>query len=145
MKIDQILSTDNDKTTLIIRLVVGYIFIMEGIQKFVYSDSLGAGRFIKIGIPYPEIMAPFVGFTEIVCGSLFIIGFLIRFAAIPSLIIMITALATTKLSLIYEKGILTFSHDARNDLLMFSGCLFLLIKGSGAFGLDQLFKKGDQC
>ncbi len=137
--LNHFLKTDSDRATILIRFIVGYVFIMEGIQKFVYSDTLGVGRFIKIGIPYAEIMAPLVGVFEIVFGFFILVGFVTRIAAIPQMIIMLTALATTKLSLISEKGFLMFSHDARNDLLMLFGLVFLLIKGSGAISIDQKF------
>ncbi len=42
-------------------MVVGGVFLAEGIQKFLFAEALGVGRFIKIGIPAPEIMPPFVG------------------------------------------------------------------------------------
>lgn len=135
------IKTDTDRATILIRFIVGYVFIMEGIQKFVYSDTIGVGRFIKIGIPYAEIMAPLVGVFEIIFGSFILVGFVTRIAAIPQIIIMLTALTTTKLYLISEKGLLTFSHEARNDLLMLFGLLFLLVKGSGAISIDQKILK----
>lgn len=135
--LNRLRKTDCDKATILIRCIVGYVFVTEGIQKFVYSDSLGVGRFMKIGIPYPEVMAPFVGSCEILFGSFIILGFLIRVAAIPQIIMMLTALATTKLPVLAEKGLLTFSHEARTDLLMLIGLVFLLIKGSGAFSIDR--------
>ena len=72
--------------TVLIRLVVGGTFLSEGIQKFLFPDALGAGRFVKIGIPYPEVMAPFVGVFEIGCGALLILGLLTRLAAIPMIV-----------------------------------------------------------
>jgi putative oxidoreductase len=135
--LNRLRKTDCDKATILIRCIVGYVFVTEGIQKFVYSDSLGVGRFMKIGIPYPEVLAPFEGSCEILFGSFIILGFLIRVAAIPQIIIMLTALATTKLPVLAEKGLLTFSHEARTDLLMLIGLVFLLIKGSGAFSIDR--------
>ena len=57
------------KATLLIRILVGWVFLSEGIQKFLFPDSLGVGRFVKIGIPWPQVMAPFVGVVEIVCGT----------------------------------------------------------------------------
>jgi putative oxidoreductase len=54
--------------------MVGAVFLSEGVQKFLFSTDLGVGRFIKIGIPEPQVMAPFVGIVEIVCGSLIILG-----------------------------------------------------------------------
>jgi putative oxidoreductase len=129
--------TDSDRTTLIIRLVVSLVFISEGIQKFIYSDSLGAGRFLKIGIPYPELIAPFVGSSEILIGNLILIGLFTRIASAIGVIIMIVALSTTKLNLILDHGIFHFLHEARNDLLMLCCSVFLLFKGSGARGLDH--------
>jgi hypothetical protein len=48
------------RATVLIRLIVGGIFLTEGIQKFLFAGELGVGRFTKIGIPLPEVMAPFV-------------------------------------------------------------------------------------
>ena len=69
--------------TLLIRLAVGAIFLSEGVQKFLFPDALGVGRFVKIGIPAPAVMAPFVGVVEIVCGTLVLVGLLTRLAAVP--------------------------------------------------------------
>jgi putative oxidoreductase len=53
----------------------GRELLFEGIQKFLFRQALGVGRFMKIGIPWPEFMATFVGIVEIVCGTLLVIGF----------------------------------------------------------------------
>ena len=62
------------RSILLIRILVGWVFVSEGIQKFLFPASLGVGRFAKIGIPYPHISAPFVGVVEIVCGAFLILG-----------------------------------------------------------------------
>ena len=62
--------TTNDSAIILIRLMVGVVFLSEGIQKFIFSSQLGAGRFEKIGLPNPEFLAPFVASFEIVCGTL---------------------------------------------------------------------------
>src|SRR5215470_1229525 len=54
------------KSILLIRVLVGWVFLSEGIQRFLFPDALGVGRFVKIGIPWPHVMAPFVGLLEIV-------------------------------------------------------------------------------
>lgn len=61
----KIFNTDNSKTTILIRLMVGTVFFSEGIQKFLFDDTLGAGRFEKIGLPSPEFLGSFVGTFEI--------------------------------------------------------------------------------
>lgn len=73
------------KAILLIRILVGWVFLSEGIQKFLFPDSLGVGRFVKIGIPWPQAMAPFVGVVEIVCGSLLLIPALAHSMSKPSL------------------------------------------------------------
>jgi putative oxidoreductase len=92
-----IMKTSAPGSTILVRLLVGLVvFFPEGIQKLVFPDLLGAGRFASIGIPYPELMGPFVGTVEIICGALIIFGLLTRLAAVPLLIIMLVAIVSTK-------------------------------------------------
>jgi len=138
----------------LIRLMVGSIFLAEGIQKFLYAKELGAGRFAKIGIPFPEIMGPFVGGVEILCGALVLVGLLTRFAAVPLLVIMTVAFVSTKVPVLLGHGFWGFSlrelprygflsmmHEARTDLCMWLGSLFLLLVGSGRWSIDGVYRK----
>jgi len=128
---------------------VGGVFLSEGIQKFLYPGENGVGRFTKIGIPAPEVMAPFVGVIEIVCGALILIGLLTRLAAIPLIIDMLVAILSTKIPILLGHGFWGFSlrplpyygfwgmaHEARTDFAMLLGSIFLLIVGAGAWSLD---------
>ena len=120
----------------LIRLLVGWVFVSEGIQKFLFPAQLGVGRFIKIGIPAPQIMAPLVGTIEIVCGSLLLIGLLTRLAAVPLLAVISVAIATTKIPMIAKTGMWSMLHEARTDFSMVLGLAFLLISGAGSLSLD---------
>jgi uncharacterized membrane protein YphA (DoxX/SURF4 family) len=122
--------------TLLIRLMVGWVFLSEGIQKFLFPEALGAGRFVKIGIPAPHFFAPFVGVVEIVCGALLIVGLFSRVAAIPLLIDITVAIATTKIPLLAKSGFWAAMHEARTDCCMWLGSLFILIVGAGSLSLD---------
>ncbi|HRG81415.1 MAG: DoxX family protein [Chitinophagaceae bacterium] len=137
------LQTDNSKTTLLIRLMVGAVFLSEGIQKFLFPETLGAGRFAKIGLPSPEFLGSFVGCFEIVCGGLILAGLLTRLASIPLIIIMIVAIATTKAEVLAEKGFWEMLHGSRTDWAMLLGSIFLLIKGGGAWSLDKKWTKNE--
>lgn len=64
--------------------MVGAVFLSEGVQKFLYRATRRAGRFVKIGIPFPELMGPFVGGVETVCGLLVLAGLMTRVAAVSS-------------------------------------------------------------
>ena len=125
-------------SVILIRLMVGAIFLSEGIQKFLFSDALGVGRFIKIGIPAPEAMAPFVGIVEIVCGSLILLGFWTRIASVLLIINMLVAIASTKIPILLEKGFWAMAHEARTDFSMLLGSIFLLINGAGQWSIDAL-------
>jgi uncharacterized membrane protein YphA (DoxX/SURF4 family) len=115
-----------------------------------FPDILGAGRFAKIGIPGAEIMGPFVGVVELVCGALIILGLFTRWATIPLIVTMIVALVSTKLPILLGEGFGPFSlpdfkrygfwsaqHESRADLTMLLGCLYLLIVGPGDWSLDR--------
>src|SRR4029077_7937214 len=81
--------------SILIRLLVGLVvFFPEGIQKLAFPDILGAGRFLRTGIPYPDLMSLFVGVVQIVCVSLIIVGLFTRLAAIPLIVIMIVAIVS---------------------------------------------------
>lgn len=134
--IARLLETHAPAATLLIRLAVGSVFLSEGIQKFLFADQLGIGRFVKIGIPAPEVLAPLVGGFEIVCGVLILMGLLTRLAAIPLITIMCVAIASTKIPILMKSGIWTMAHEARTDVSMLLGSLFLLAVGAGPISLD---------
>lgn len=137
----KIISTDHSKTTIIIRLIVGAVFLSEGIQKFLFPALRGAGRFEKIGLPSPEFLGSFVGFFEILCGVLILVGLLTRLASIPLLIIMLVAFATTKAEVLTNQGFWELLHGSRTDWAMLLGSLFLLIKGGGKWSIDKALEK----
>ena len=122
---------------LLVRLLVGPVFLSEGIQKFLFPAALGVGRFTKIGIPAPEVMAPFVGVVEIVFGLLLIVGLLTRLATIPLLIDIVVAIATTKIPMLLRDGFWKTAHEARTDYAMLLGLIFLLLVGSGPLAIDS--------
>ncbi len=124
------------KAILLIRVLVGWVFLSEGAQKFLFPDALGVGRFVKIGIPSPQVMAPFVGVVEIVCGALLLFGLFTRLAAVPLLIDICVALYSTKIVTLAKNGLWPTLHEARTDVSMLLGLIFLLLVGGGAWSLD---------
>jgi putative oxidoreductase len=133
---DHIFNTIDDNRVILIRLVVGLIFFTEGIQKYLFPELLGTGRFGKIGFADPAFWAYFTGTFEIICGLLVLLGLLTRVASIPLLIIMITAFVTTKWPLLIEKGFWSMTHEYRTDFAMTLLLVFLLIGGGGGWSLD---------
>ncbi len=139
--IRRIASTQPPTATLVIRLMVGAVFLSEGIQKFLFPAEVGAGRFAKIGLPSPEFLGPFVGTFEIACGTLVLAGLLTRLAVIPLLTIMAVAIYSTKIPILLKSGFWKMAHEARTDFSMVMGALFLLIAGAGAWSVDAWLNK----
>jgi len=124
------------------RIVVGLVFLDEGIQKYLFPELLGTGRFLKIGFSNPAFWAYFTGSFEIACGILVLLGLLTRLASIPLFIIMTVAFVTTKYQLLIEKGFWIFAHEYRTDFAMTMLLLLLLIYGGGDISLDnKIFRK----
>ena len=121
---------------LLLRLLVGWVFLTEGIQKFLFPAALGVGRFAKIGILYPHITAPFVGVVEIACGMLLMIGLVTRFAAIPLLIDIAVAIATTKVPMLLHQGFWPAMHEGRVDFCMALGLIAILCIGPQRLSCD---------
>ena len=132
----KVLKTSAPASVVLVRLAVGAIFLSEGVQKFLFPLELGAGRFAKIGIPAPELSAPFVAVVEIVCGLLILFGLLTRLAAVPLVFDMLVAISTTKIPLLLKSGFWAAAHEARVDFAMLLGLLFLLAAGAGPLSAD---------
>jgi putative oxidoreductase len=130
-------STAQLRSVILVRLMVGTVFLSEGIQKFLFPEALGVGRFARIGIPSPGFMAGFVGVVEIVCGALILLGLLTRIAALLLAVNISLAIVTTKIPLLLASGFWAFAHETRTDWSMLLGSIFLLIFGGGAWSLDR--------
>ena len=142
------------RSVALIRLMVGGVFLAEGIQKFLYPGELGAGRFAKIGIPWPDFTGPFVGAAESLFGALVIVGLLTRASALVLLVDISVAIVSTKVPMLLGHGFGPFSlpklprygflsmvHEARTDFSMWLGSLFLVIVGAGPLSLDALLSR----
>ena len=128
--------SDAPASTWIVRLLVGLVFFLEGAKKFLFPDQWGAGRFVKIGLPIPGVLGPFVGAVEVIFGFMLIVGLLTRLSTIPLLIDISVAIATTKVPIYHKSGFWPAEAESRTDYCMLLGLLYLLIVGAGPASLD---------
>lgn len=138
--------------TILLRLMAGGVFLWEGILKFVLANQ-GVGRFTKLGIPAPGIMANFVGVVEIVGGALLIAGLLTRLVAVPLIIDMVVAMLSTKISMYLgtyplppppsppTTGLWAVLHEIRSEYAQIMVVIFLLIVGPGRWSVDAILAR----
>lgn len=132
---------------ILVRVIVGLVFLTEGILKFVRPAELGSGRFAHIGFPVPSVLAPLVGASEIVAGAAVILNLYAGDAALMLLVVILTALVTTKVPILLghsfgpfqppkleHYGFLSFMHEARTDLCMLFGLIAILLDSGIKFG-----------
>jgi len=147
--------TNAPAAVILIRLLVGAVFLEEGIQKFLFPELLGQGRFARIGIPLPQLTGPFVGAVEVVCGALLLLGLLTRLSALLLFIDISVAIVSTKVPILVghdlwgfhlaklaRYGVWSMASEARTDFSMLLGSLFLLLVGAGPWSLDGLLGGG---
>jgi putative oxidoreductase len=137
----KLMLTNAPVAVILVRLMVGAVFLSEGIQKFLYPAEVGAGRFEKIGFESPEFVAQFVACFEITCGVLVLLGALTRLAVIPLIVVMLTAIYMTKVPILENQGFWKMAHEARTDWSMLLGSLFLLIVGAGPWSVDAWLRR----
>jgi uncharacterized membrane protein YphA (DoxX/SURF4 family) len=140
---------------ILIRTIVGLVFVLEGVLKFAQPDAMGVGRFAAIGLPMPNLLAPLVGGVEIGCGAAILLDFFAGDAAIFLLVVIFAALITTKIPIMLGRplgpftlqklnnyGWLTFFHEARLDLSMIFGLLAIAIDSGVHMGRKRRWYQG---
>jgi uncharacterized membrane protein YphA (DoxX/SURF4 family) len=129
------------RSIVLVRVAVGLIFATQGFLKYL-DPNMGVNRFARIGFPAPLIMAHFVGAFEMVCGILVLIGLFTRVSAIPLLVVISTAIATTKIPELFHanQGFWYMVSDARTDFSMLCSLVFLIISGPGVWSVDNLLE-----
>ena len=138
-------SPHGPRAVFLIRMAVGLIFFTQGILKYI-DPNMGVVRFTRIGFPHPYFTAHFVGTFEVLCGLLLLLGLWTRLVSIPLLIVITTAIATTKVPELFRtnQGLGYMLSDARTDFAMFCCLVFLISVGSGSWSLDARLARRDQ-
>jgi putative oxidoreductase len=144
--------TSGPRATIALRLMAGGVFFWEGVLKFVYVNQ-GVGRFTKLGMPMPELLAPAIAVLEIGGGLLLVSGLATRLACVPFIIEMIVAMLSTKISLYLGTsplpappsppvaGFWAVLHEIRSEYAQVMTCIYLLAAGPGPWSLDALLAR----
>jgi putative oxidoreductase len=126
-----------DTGLLVLRLVVGLTFLLDGLDKLV--GLTGVEQFFdSLGIPAAGVMATLVALTETVGGILLIVGLLTPVAGIALAIDMFVAGPTAHAG----KGFFADKGGYELVLVLGAACLALLVAGGGRFSADAVALRG---
>ena len=143
---------DGPRATVLIRVMAGTVFLWEGIMKFVFANQ-GVGRFTKLGFPFPYFTATADAWLEIIGGLLIISGLLTRAIAIPFIIEMLVAMASTKIPMYLgtsplplppvppQVGFWAVLHEIRSEYAQLASCAFLFLAGPGPWSVDAILSR----
>ena len=125
---------------LIIRLVVGVLFIGHGAQKlFGWFGGYGlkgtGGWFESIGMKPGITMALFAGLAELIGGILFAVGFLTPLAALLIAGTMIMAIVKVHA----PNGLWATSNGYEYNLTLLAVAIGVALTGPGKYALDIFF------
>jgi uncharacterized membrane protein YphA (DoxX/SURF4 family) len=150
----KLIKTDQASTTILVRLMIGAVFLSEGVQKFIFPEQRSTDQFETLGFAEAEIMAHYVGVFEVLAGILILIGLFTRAGALITLIITTTAIIITNIIVVLGEsfypsalsdlqtyGFWSMAPEIHTDWAMWLGSLFLLLKGGGRWSADLAIHK----
>jgi putative oxidoreductase len=114
------------------RLAVGLLFVSTGWGK-VHDLPKVNHYFDTLGIPQPAFTAGLVGFSELICGALLVLGLFTRFATIPLAITMVVAICTARRGDVHG----LFDLVGLDELIYLVVLVMIAITGPGALSLDR--------
>ena len=118
---------------LIMRLVVGYVFMLTGWGKLNNLPQM-IENFTDWGIPFPQILTPFASGVECFGGAMLIVGLFTRIPAAMLAFVMVVAIKSAKWGDVDSlETLLGFE-----EVTYFAAFLWLAIAGPGAASLDRL-------
>ncbi len=123
-----------DTGLLILRIVIGIVFLMHGGQKlFVYGFAGVTGAFGQMGIPMPAVTGPLAAIVEFLAGGALVFGLLTRLAALGLAIDMLGAIL-----LVHLKGGFFLPTGYEFAFTLLGASAAIAIAGAGYYSLDRV-------
>ena len=128
-----------DLGLLIVRLVVGLLFVGHGAQKLFgwfggYGIKGTGGWFESIGVKPGATMAVLAGLSELGGGLLFALGLVTPLAAVLIIITMLVAIAKVHAA----NGLWATANGYELNLVLIAIALAVALIGAGSYSLDAI-------
>lgn len=140
---------------ILVRVIVGIVFLFEGTIKFLFPGEYGIGFFAALGLPFAQYVAPTMGGIELAAGAAVLLNFYAGEAAVL-LLFDLAAGALTKLPVLFghplgpltcpklsSYGWFSFLHQARTELFLLVAVLAVLLHSGMQIGSSRRWYQGD--
>jgi putative oxidoreductase len=118
------------------RLTLGWVFLLSGWGKLHGLPEV-IDYFRSLGIPAPQIQAPFASSVEFLCGALLLLGLGSRFAAVPLVVVMLVAIGTARREELTSMGALFGFIEYLYIVLL----VYVIVEGPGPLSTDALLER----
>lgn len=126
---------------LLLRLGVGLTFFFAGLDKVLGGTAGVAGFFGSLGVPLPQLMAPFISYLELLGDLALLLGLLARPIALLLAADMLVALLLVAIPSAMETPSIALGwNNLRVEFLLLVSCLTLSLSGSGQISIDALIQ-----
>ena len=133
-----------EASRLLLRVGVGMVFLFAGLQKVLPGTTVTVAYFTRLGIPWPDLLGPFIGYLELVGGLLLVVGLLTRLLSALFISEMVVAILVERLSIAAQADSVADGFAVlRLELLMILVATSLLLMGGGRWSVDRLFRQDD--
>jgi len=120
----------------VLRVVLGVLFVLHGIDKFRTGLGNVSDFFAAEGVPLSSITAPATAIAEVVLGAALIAGLFTRVAAAALAVVMAGAI-------IWVKGSGGILGSSELDLAYLAGLVGLVLLGPGALSADEVLDQDE--
>ena len=122
----------------VLRVVVGIVFLVHGLQKLLVVGFGGVAEFLgALGVPAPGLFAVIVTLVEALGGLALIVGLLTRLAAILLAVDMLVAILAVHL----PNGFFASDFGYEFPLVLLASSVALAVAGAGEAGLDGVLAR----
>ncbi|AZA11033.1 DoxX family protein [Corynebacterium gerontici] len=129
-----------DAALLILRSVIGVVFVAHGYQKFfLLGITEVTGQFSALGIPQPKLSAVLSASGELLGGALLIVGLLTTFVAGALALLMLAALYFVHMG----NGFFLEDTGLEYPLVLIASLIVVIVFGSGRASIDGVLSRAE--
>jgi putative oxidoreductase len=131
-----------DLAAILLRSGPGLVFLFAGLEKVLRGPAYSSQLFSEMGIAWPELTGPIIGYWEVVGSICLLLGILTRPVALLFAVEMLVAIVSVRLGqAVQQPSVAEALVAIRLELVLALAALALALLGAGRWSLDQVVGK----